>query len=79
MKLSNGTLLSDNFISKIVFLSPVYPVEHELNKTEEKEWYFTIGYKNINGELRAFKLKFDNEDEVKQSREEIIEEVMKYE
>lgn len=79
MKLSNGTFLSNAFISDIVFLSLVHPVEHELNKTEKKEWSFTMGYMNVNDELRAFELKFDNEDEAKQSREEIAKERMKYE
>lgn len=78
MKLSSGTLLSDKFISNIVFLSLVHPVER-LTKTEEKEWSFTMGYMNVNDELKAFELKFDNEDEAKQSREEIAEERMKYE
>lgn len=78
MKLSSGTFLSDAFISDIVFLSLVHPVE-KLTKTEEKEWSFTMGYMNANGELRAFELKFNNEDEAKQSREEIAKERMKYE
>ena len=78
MKLSSGTFLSDDFISNIAFLSLVHPVE-KLTKTEEKEWSFTMGYMNIHDELKAFELKFDNEDEAKQAREEIAKEIMKYE
>lgn len=78
MKLSSRTFLSNNFIVKIVFLSLVHPVE-KLIKDQEKEWSFTMGYMNHNGELKAFELKFDNEEEAKQAREEIAEEITKYE
>ena len=78
MKLSSGTFLSDEFISNIAFLSLVHLVE-KLTKTEEKEWSFTMGYMNVHGELKAFELKFDNENEAKQARKEVAEEVMKYE
>lgn len=78
MKLSSGTFLSNTFIVKIVFLSLVHSVE-KLIKDQEKEWSFTMGYMNHNGELKAFELKFDNLDEAKQAREEIAKERMKYE
>lgn len=80
MKLSSGTFLSNNFIVKIIFLSLVHPVKKLIkDKDQEKEWSFTMGYMNHDGELKAFELKFDNEEVAKQAREEVAKERMKYE
>lgn len=79
MKLSSGTFLSDKFISNIVFLSLVHRYENLLDKNNDNEWCFTMGYMNNAGELKAFELRFDDLNEAKQARKEVAEEIMKYE
>lgn len=69
MKLSSGTFLSNSFIRSIKFISLVYP-----HPQYKDEYYFSMAYFDDNNILRSFELRFDDEKEAKQIREEIVNE-----
>lgn len=70
MVLSSGTFLGDDFLANISFLSLV----HYSNLT--KDYYFSMGYLNNDGDIRAFELRFDDEEEAKTCREEVLSKVL---
>lgn len=73
MKLSSGTFLSNSFIRSIEFISLVYP-----HPQYKDEYYFSMAYFSDNRILRSFELRFDDEKEAKQVREEIVTKRLDY-
>lgn len=72
MVLNTGIFIDDSFIQKILFLSLVHYSELT------KDYGFTMGYLNNAGEMKAFDLRFDIEDEAKVCHEEVKQRILKY-
>ena len=72
MILSSDTFLDDNFLKNVIFLSNVH--HNELTK----DYCFSMGYLINTGEMKAFELRFDNEEEAKTCREEVKSRILIY-